>query len=118
MKSSMPFAAVVTRALVTLVLLSSLAVPLASGQVSSSGRPTYAANGTSHSADYHGQTKTEPRHPATAQGVSKSAEAGNLQRGVTLKNYAALPLDFEQNVGQVDSSARFISNLGGYSAYL
>ena len=118
MKMSMQFAAIVTRALTTLVLLSSFALPVASGQVRFSSPPIYAGSGTSHAVDFDGKSKTDSRQPATAQGTPKSVETATLQRGVTLKNYAALPLAFEQNVGQVDSSARFISNLGGYSAYL
>jgi hypothetical protein len=109
MKTSMPFAVLVTRALVAIALLNSFSIRIAQGQVIS----TYAGSGTSRAAHFDAQ-KADSRQLA----ASPIGEAGSSQRGVTLKKYAALPLAFEENVGQVDSSARFISNLGGYSAWL
>jgi hypothetical protein len=104
------------------ILLLGQALILAVGTVPAcpqrtSATPAGRGAGKALTVEAHSSAGESPRHGAPASG-SASPDAGQATRERAREAYGGLPMSFEPNVGQADSSVRFLSHGAGYSLFL
>ena len=88
------------------VLAVSLLPVSALAQQAAPGAKTFASNAASDTNYGSGKAK----------GAASQKKARVLRKLV--KSYGQIPIAFEPNVGQTDSSVRFVAHAGGYTLYL